>query len=198
MEEVSLTETFGSSMAIQQVCHKSGLSYAVFMSFGQRLKERREDVRLTGSELGNRLDPPVSKQTIAHWEANRYKPQVDQITQLCEILNISADALVRGMARALSPKAIALANAYDSMAEEDRAHWDLILMAMPSQLENVDRETGKPLNSSDLTSRTMIPNATTVKQLGPGLRDALIVGKGARHAADKPPKVPKQRSGSSS
>lgn len=180
-------------MAIPLICNKACFAYAVSMTFGQRLKDRRQDMRMTGTELGARLEPPVSKQTIAHWESNRYRPQVEQIAQLCQVLNVSADALVRGMVKALSPRAIAIANAYDSMSEADRAHWDLILMAMPSQFETVDDKAGKPAISSDLTGRTMT-SATMVKQLGPGLRDALIVGKGVKNAGDKPTKVPKQGS----
>ena len=42
----------------------------------------------TGDDLGRRLSPPVSKQTIAHWEADRYRPHVDQVAQLCLILGM--------------------------------------------------------------------------------------------------------------
>lgn len=154
---------------------------------------------MTGTDLGNRMDPPVSKQTIAHWEGDRYKPQVEQIAQLCDILNISADALVRGYIESFSPAAARLAIDYDALSDAERAQWDLILRAMPkgnllpmSQTAKSDEKTGKPANSLQRRDTTMNQSAPAEKQLGPALRDALIVGTGVKDAGGKPPKVSKQ------
>jgi transcriptional regulator with XRE-family HTH domain len=189
-------------MAIPFICNKNVSAYAVFMTFGQRLKDRRLDMHMTGTDLGSRMEPPVSKQTIAHWEADRYKPQVDQVAQLCAILHVSADALVHGTTSALSPAANGLANAYDALSPEDRAQWDLILRAMPRgnkspvyQNAKTDEKTGKPPNSSARSDTTMDRSASAEKQLGPALRDALIIGTGAKDAGRKPSKVSKQRAG---
>jgi transcriptional regulator with XRE-family HTH domain len=189
-------------MTIPFNCHNGWVAYAVSMSFGQRLKDRRADLRMTGTDLGNRMDPPVSKQTIAHWEGDRYKPQVDQIAQLCDILNVSADALVRGSTQALSPAAQRLAIDYDALTEIERAQWDLILRAMPkggktpvSQIAKTDGKSGKPANLSVHGDTTMVQSASAEKQLGPALRDALITGTGAKDAGRKPTKVSKQRAG---
>lgn len=99
-------------------------------TFGERLAQARKDAKLTGESLGVKLAPPVSKQTIAHWEANRHFPVVSHVRQLCEILQVSADALVLGHVSGLSPAARSLAQAYDALQPAARARLNLILQGL--------------------------------------------------------------------
>lgn len=99
-------------------------------TFGERLAQARKDAKLTGESLGAKLVPQVSKQTIAHWEANRHFPVVPHVRQLCEILQVSADALLLGRANGMSPAARALAQAYDALDPAARARLNLVLQGM--------------------------------------------------------------------
>lgn len=99
-------------------------------TFGERLAQARKDAKLTGESLGAKLVPHVSKQTIAHWEANRHFPIVPHVRQLCEILQVSADALLFGQTSGMSPAAHALAQAYDALSPAARARLNLVLQGM--------------------------------------------------------------------
>jgi transcriptional regulator with XRE-family HTH domain len=134
MPEVSSAETLWSSRAIQFFRHKVPSLYAFGMllgsTFGERLAQARKDAKLSGESLGGKLAPPVSKQTIAHWEANRHFPVVTHVRQICEILGVSADALVLGRANGMSPAARALAQAYDDLEPAARSRLNLVLQGM--------------------------------------------------------------------
>lgn len=152
---------------------------------------------MTGDDLGRRLDPPVSKQTIAHWEAGRYRPHIDQVAQLCGILHMSADALVLGGAGGLSPRGVEIAAMYDSLHKEGRDRVELMLMALglSSEIEknNVefDREGIRPSNSSNQES--------TIKKAapsyGPALTRAFKAAKGVRDADSQSDGLSKPRGG---
>ena len=103
------------------------------MTFGQRLKTRRNEMHLTGTALGLLLEPPVTKQTIAHWEAERYNPHVGQVAQLCKLLRVSADVLVMGIQPSFSSRATELALMFDSLSLESKNHWEPILGTMNTQ-----------------------------------------------------------------
>lgn len=134
MARVSPAETLWSSVAIQQSSNKVLRFYAPRMllgaTFGERLAQARKDAKLSGESLGGKLAPSVSKQTIAHWEANRHFPIVPHVRQLCEILHVSADALVLGRSSGISPAARALAHAYDALEPAARSRLNLVLQGM--------------------------------------------------------------------
>jgi transcriptional regulator with XRE-family HTH domain len=134
MAEVSRAETLWSSRTIQFFRHKVTNSYASRMllgaTFGERLAQARKDAKLSGQSLGDKLSPSVSKQTIAHWEANRHFPILPHVRQLCEILGVSADSLVLGRVNGISPAARALAHAYDALEPAARSRLNLVLQGM--------------------------------------------------------------------
>ena len=84
---------------------------------------------MSGDTLGKLLDPPVSKQTITHWEKERYRPNVDQLEQLCGALRISADALILGATGTLSPSALRWADTYDRFPPIEQERMDRMLKA---------------------------------------------------------------------
>lgn len=184
-------------MAILQNSYIPRLPYAVFMSFGQRIKNRRGDLRLTGEDLGGRLSPPVSKQTIAHWEADRYRPHIDQVAQLCLVLKVSADELVLGEANALSPRAVEIARLFDSLLDTDQSRMELMIEAMglgasETSLVNSDRD-GKAPTKVVIAEPTMEALSKT-KRAHLGLREFQVTGKGLNDETGKAGRVSKQRS----
>ena len=196
MSIVSLRETSQSSMAIRQLCHKGGAAYALSMSFGQRIKDRRADLKMTGDDLGRRLDPPVSKQTIAHWEAGRYRPHIDQVAQLCAILGLSADALVLGGEIGLSPRAAEIAAAYDRLQEGEKSRVELMLMAMG--IEDVTNRKTVKTNREGIHASPLSNQPPTIGAsgpvYGPALTKAFEAGKGVRNAGGQSGGASKPRS----
>ena len=191
-------------MAKQQNCHMPGLSYAVFMSFGQRIKNRRGDLRMTGDDLGRRISPPVSKQTIAHWEADRYRPHVDQVAQLCLILGMSADTLVLGVGDAPSPRAAEIAALYDAATQTDKARIEMMLqaMALGAASSEVGTSTGAgkhPEIATNVKNATVQTQSDTMK-FGPALKAAFSFNRdvSANGESVKAAAAPKKRRGSNS
>ena len=62
------------------------------MSFGQRLKELREQNNMTRDELGKRLG--MSYSTIAKYETNNRFPDQDTLVKLAGIFSVSIDHLL--------------------------------------------------------------------------------------------------------
>lgn len=94
------------------------------MGFGARLKDLRERAGLSGEALGGRLG--VSKQTISHWEKNRYEPDLQQLRTLCATFNTSADYLISGVkANAWGPETIEIAEKYQKLQPHERQRWRL-------------------------------------------------------------------------
>ena len=162
------------------------------MTFGQRMKESRDAAHLTGAELGQRLDPPMSKQAIAHWEGNRYRPQVDHIVQLCAVLNVSADYLVLGSVANVSKRAMEIAAQYDALDPDQKAQWDLILQGMPNASYVRYRTEGKHLNVIENTGHSMKPTAKKISARKQAVLDALFIKTGVVNDAGKPGEVQKQ------
>ena len=61
-------------------------------TFGKRLKELREDRRLSQSDMANELAIPVA--TYANWEQCRALPSLEQIPFLADFFGVSADYLL--------------------------------------------------------------------------------------------------------
>lgn len=59
--------------------------------FGKRLKLKRSEASFTQQELANQLH--VSRKTISSWETGRNRPDIDSLTQLAAIYQISLDEL---------------------------------------------------------------------------------------------------------
>lgn len=121
--DVSGNYTVKSRNAIQHSRNIERPPYAFWMDFGTRLKDARNDAGLTGERLGEALG--VSKQTIAHWEANRYEPRLMHLARLCEVLGVTADWLLTGRSvEPLSPSAIEQGRFYDALSRDGRRMWE--------------------------------------------------------------------------
>jgi transcriptional regulator with XRE-family HTH domain len=62
------------------------------LTFGDKIKNLREDHNLTQSDLGNALN--MTQRKISYLELNRYEPSIQDIVEICRFFNISADYLL--------------------------------------------------------------------------------------------------------
>ncbi|MCL2556784.1 MAG: helix-turn-helix domain-containing protein [Firmicutes bacterium] len=60
--------------------------------FGQRVKELREEKKLTQVELGKLLG--LSYQTIGHYENGTTQPTLETLAKMCEIFDVTASYLL--------------------------------------------------------------------------------------------------------
>lgn len=63
-------------------------------TLGQRIQELRKLNRLTGEELGKKLD--VAKSTVSLWESGARTPSADMIRSIAGFFNVSIDYLLNG------------------------------------------------------------------------------------------------------
>lgn len=126
------------------ICHNERPRYAFLMTFGARLKQARVDMEMSGAALGKRLTSDVTRQTVSHWEKNRTKPDVDQLIELCAVLKVSADYLLLGEMKKLSPEARKIAGWFDDLSKVDRDKWFALLevtLRPPIDQERVSEAT---------------------------------------------------------
>ncbi|WP_302804629.1 helix-turn-helix domain-containing protein [Schleiferilactobacillus harbinensis] len=62
-------------------------------TFGERLKQRRQSLKITQAQLAELLS--VSRSAISNWEVGRNYPDLDILVPLSEILQISVDQLLK-------------------------------------------------------------------------------------------------------
>lgn len=67
------------------------------LTFGQRVKELREDLDMSQTELGAAFDPPVGRGAVSKWESDTNKPSVDQLPTLARKLKTNLEYLVLGI-----------------------------------------------------------------------------------------------------
>lgn len=62
------------------------------LSFGERIRNLREDNDLTQSELGEQVN--MTQRKISYIERGKYEPSIDDIVSLCKFFNVSSDYLL--------------------------------------------------------------------------------------------------------
>lgn len=145
--DVSDYYTYKSRIAIQQSGNKDWPPYAFRMDFGNRLRDARNDAELTGDKLGALIG--VSKQTIAHWEANRYEPKIVYLAKLSEVLGVSVDWLVTGKTiETLSPAAIKQGRFYEALSLEGRRRWETAKMLIREGVPDATVEKRMPVTAA--------------------------------------------------
>lgn len=65
----------------------------VVMTIGEKIYALRVALGISQEELADKVD--VSRQSVSKWEMNQALPQIDKVLQLCELFNISTDALLQ-------------------------------------------------------------------------------------------------------
>lgn len=63
------------------------------MSFSQQLIRLRKEHQLTQAQLAEKLH--LSRQAVSKWENGESQPDLDTLTALCDIFQVSADELLR-------------------------------------------------------------------------------------------------------
>lgn len=122
--------------------HIGGAAYAAPMTFGTRLREKRKAKGLTQAQLGEGLGTDgsnVGKAVVYGWEKDQHSPRADQLAQMVERLDCSADYLLRGwVAEAdLSQDVASLARTIDGLEPKARAYLirmceDFIALQLPA------------------------------------------------------------------
>ncbi len=64
----------------------------ILVEIGKRIAESRRSLEFTQEELANRLG--VTPQALSKWEKGASSPDLEMLTSLCDILEVSADYLV--------------------------------------------------------------------------------------------------------
>lgn len=62
------------------------------LSFGEKIKNLREDSDLTQGQLGKLIN--MTQRKISYIENNKYEPSIDDIRAFCLLFRISADYLL--------------------------------------------------------------------------------------------------------
>lgn len=61
-------------------------------TLGERIKNIRESLNLTGEEFGKKLN--VTKVAVSNWENNNRKPDADMLIKIAELGNVTTDYLL--------------------------------------------------------------------------------------------------------
>lgn len=64
------------------------------MTIGETIKKERVEHDLTQEELAKKMN--ISRQTVSKWEVGTSLPNIEQLTQLAELFNLSLDNLIKG------------------------------------------------------------------------------------------------------
>ena len=62
------------------------------LSFGEKVRNLREDADLNQSQLGKALN--MTQRKISYIECGKYEPSIDDIVSFCKFFNVSADYLL--------------------------------------------------------------------------------------------------------
>lgn len=62
------------------------------LSFGEKIKNLREDADLNQSQLGQATN--MTQRKISYIECNKYEPSIQDIIALCHFFKVSADYLL--------------------------------------------------------------------------------------------------------
>ncbi|MBR3128751.1 MAG: helix-turn-helix transcriptional regulator, partial [Solobacterium sp.] len=60
---------------------------------GKKIAKKRKDLGLTQTEFADRLS--VTRQTVSRWEAGTVLPDIDKITDIAGLLDVSCDYLLK-------------------------------------------------------------------------------------------------------
>ena len=64
----------------------------MMLSFGEKIRNLREDMDLNQTQLGQSLN--MSQRKISHIECNQCEPSIDDIVAFCKFFGVSADYLL--------------------------------------------------------------------------------------------------------
>lgn len=114
------------------------------MKFGDRLRTRREEKKLTQDQLGKGLSTggdDASKSVVLGWEKNRHFPRADQLAMICERLDCSADYLLFGRTTesVLRPEVLEVAQAINDLSPPRRRKFLASVKQLVEDAQDADR-----------------------------------------------------------
>ena len=62
------------------------------LTFGEKIKNLREDIDLTQGQLGELVN--MTQRKISYIENNKYEPSIEDICALCIFFNVTSDYLL--------------------------------------------------------------------------------------------------------
>lgn len=62
------------------------------LTFGEKLRNLREDSDLNQTQLGEKLG--ISQRKISYIECGKYEPSIDDIVTICHFFSVSADYML--------------------------------------------------------------------------------------------------------
>ncbi len=62
------------------------------LTFGDKIRDLREDMNLTQTELGKAVG--ITQRKISYIECGRYEPSIEDIAAFCRFFKISSDYLI--------------------------------------------------------------------------------------------------------
>ena len=60
---------------------------------GEKIAKKRKDLGMTQNDFADKL--MVTRQTISRWEAGTVLPDIDKISDIANLLNVSCDYLLQ-------------------------------------------------------------------------------------------------------
>ncbi len=64
----------------------------MILTFGEKIKNLREDKNLTQTQLGKILN--MTQRKISYIENNQYEPSIQDLVQICRFFSVSSDYLI--------------------------------------------------------------------------------------------------------
>ena len=86
------------------------------MEFNNKLYELRKQKGLSQEELANKLN--VSRQTVSKWELGDSTPDMEKLTGLSDLFEISLDELVLGKVPEVQAQSIKVSNVAEAIEEK--------------------------------------------------------------------------------
>ncbi len=66
----------------------------IYMTLGETIRNKRKTKGYSQAQLADLLY--VDRSIVSRWENNQLKPNIDQLSKLCDIFNVTLDELVEG------------------------------------------------------------------------------------------------------
>lgn len=112
------------------------------MSVGSRIKEKREELRITQQELADKIN--CTKAAISNYEKNVSIPKTEFLIKLMNVLSVDANYLFQ--------------DKFDNEMEEDVAHnsEEIKLLANYRKLDEISKEVVNKVIAIELTRNNHI------------------------------------------
>ena len=94
----------------------TGIEGGIPMEFNNKLYELRKQKGLSQEELANKLN--VSRQTVSKWELGDSTPDMEKLTGLSDLFEISLDELVLGKVPEVQAQSIKVSNVAETIEEK--------------------------------------------------------------------------------